>query len=120
MVITRGMVIRLLGHLDTSAPLTHPMIISKAGKSGHLIVCQCFLQNLILRLLNDKGVKKQFNIIKSLFNKAELVINCGDAGQEGELIQRWVIKHAGYNGEIKRLWISSLTEEAIKEGFRKA
>ena len=71
------------------------------------------------KIINDKGVKKQFNIIKKLFDKAELVINCGDAGQEGELIQRWVIKHAGYKGEIKRLWISSLTEEAIKNGFKK-
>ena len=71
------------------------------------------------KIINDKGVKKQFNIIKNLFDKAELVINCGDAGQEGELIQRWVIKHTGYKGEIKRLWISSLTEEAIKEGFEK-
>ena len=71
------------------------------------------------KIINDKGVKKQFNIIKNLFDKAELVINCGDAGQEGELIQRWVIKHAGYKGEIKRLWISSLTEESIKNGFKK-
>lgn len=71
------------------------------------------------KIINDQGVKKQFNIIKSLFDKAELVINCGDAGIEGELIQRWVIKHAGYNGEIKRLWISSLTEESIKDGFSK-
>ena len=71
------------------------------------------------KIINDKGVKKQFNIIKNLFSKAELIINCGDAGQEGELIQRWVIKHAGFKGEVKRLWISSLTEEAIKEGFKK-
>jgi DNA topoisomerase III len=71
------------------------------------------------KLINDKGVKKQFNIIKNLFENAVLIINCGDAGQEGELIQRWVIKHAGYKGKVKRLWISSLTEEAIKEGFEK-
>lgn len=71
------------------------------------------------KVIKDKGVQKQFNTIKNLFDKAELVINCGDAGQEGELIQRWVIKHTGYNGKIKRLWISSLTEEAIKEGFKK-
>jgi DNA topoisomerase III len=71
------------------------------------------------KLINDKGVKKQFNIIKNLFENAVLIINCGDAGQEGELIQRWVIKHAGYKGKVKRLWISSLTEEAIKEGFKK-
>lgn len=67
----------------------------------------------------DSGVKKQFNTIKSLFSKAKLVINCGDAGQEGELIQRWVIKQAAYKGEVQRLWISSLTSEAIREGFSK-
>ncbi|WP_340113859.1 type IA DNA topoisomerase [Maribellus mangrovi] len=67
----------------------------------------------------DGGVTKQFKTIKSLLDKADLVINCGDAGQEGELIQRWVMKEAGYNGEVKRLWISSLTNEAIKEGFKK-
>jgi len=65
----------------------------------------------------DSGIKKQFNIIKSLFDKADVIINCGDAGQEGELIQRWVIQQCNYKGEVKRLWISSLTEEAIKEGF---
>jgi DNA topoisomerase-3 len=52
-----------------------------------------------------------------LFDKADLVINCGDAGQEGELIQRWVMNEAQYKGEVQRLWISSLTTEAIKEGF---
>lgn len=67
----------------------------------------------------NSGVKKQFNIIKSLFNRASLVINCGDAGQEGELIQRWVIKQAGYKGSVQRLWISSLTSEAIRIGFQK-
>ncbi|NVJ87849.1 MAG: DNA topoisomerase 3 [Flavobacteriaceae bacterium] len=65
----------------------------------------------------DSGIKKQFNIIKSLFEKADVIINCGDAGQEGELIQRWVINQCNYKGPVKRLWISSLTEEAIKEGF---
>ncbi len=68
-------------------------------------------------IMDDGGVKKQFNVIKGLFQNATLVINCGDAGQEGELIQRWVIKEAGYQGEIQRLWISSLTTEAIKTGF---
>lgn len=67
----------------------------------------------------DGGVTKQFRIIKSLLDKAEGVINCGDAGQEGELIQRWVMKEAGYTGKVKRLWISSLTNEAIKIGFQK-
>ncbi len=66
---------------------------------------------------SDNGIKKQFNIIKSLFEKADVIINCGDAGQEGELIQRWVINQCNFKGEVKRLWISSLTEEAIREGF---
>ena len=66
---------------------------------------------------SDTGIKKQFNIIKSLFEKADVIINCGDAGQEGELIQRWVINQCNFKGEVKRLWISSLTEEAIREGF---
>ena len=69
------------------------------------------------KVTGDSGIKKQFNIVKSLFEKATVVINCGDAGTEGELIQRWVINQAGYKGEVQRLWISSLTEEAIKEGF---
>jgi DNA topoisomerase-3 len=70
------------------------------------------------KIMGDGGVKKQFKVIKGLFQKAELVINCGDAGQEGELIQRWVIKQAKYKGEVQRLWISSLTAEAIKAGFK--
>ena len=70
------------------------------------------------RIKNDAGVKKQFKIVKSLFSKAEIVINCGDAGQEGELIQRWVIKQAKYKGPVDRLWISSLTTEAIRTGFK--
>lgn len=69
------------------------------------------------KLINNDGVKKQFNVLKSLFDGAELVINCGDAGQEGELIQRWVLKQANYTGPMQRLWISSLTKEAIKAGF---
>jgi len=69
------------------------------------------------KIMSDGGVKKQFKIIKTLFKKASLVINCGDAGQEGELIQRWVIKEAKYKGRVERLWISSLTTEAIKLGF---
>ncbi len=71
------------------------------------------------KIMDDGGVKKQFKVIQSLFSKAEVVINCGDAGQEGELIQRWVLKQAKYTGEVQRLWISSLTTEAIKDGFAK-
>ncbi len=70
------------------------------------------------KLKKDKGVKKQFKIVKSLFQKASMVINCGDAGQEGELIQRWVIQQAKYKGPMQRLWISSLTAEAIRDGFQ--
>lgn len=70
------------------------------------------------KLMDDPGVKKQFKVIKELFGKASVVINCGDAGQEGELIQRWVIKQAKYKGPVQRLWISSLTTEAIRAGFQ--
>ena len=69
------------------------------------------------KVTGDSGIKKQFNIVKSLFEKADVVINCGDAGTEGELIQRWVINQCNYKGKVQRLWISSLTEEAIKDGF---
>lgn len=72
-----------------------------------------------IKVSDDKGVQKQFNIIKSLIAKADEVINCGDAGQEGELIQRWVYQKAGCKAPVKRLWISSLTEDAIREGFQK-
>ena len=71
-----------------------------------------------IRLKDDEGIKKQFAIIESLFKDAEMIINCGDAGQEGELIQRWVMQKAGVKCPVKRLWISSLTEEAIREGFQ--
>ena len=69
-------------------------------------------------LINDKAVKTQFKVIKSLFEKACMIINCGDAGQEGELIQRWVMELAGAKCPVKRLWISSLTEAAIRQGFQ--
>lgn len=72
-----------------------------------------------IKVSEDKGVQKQFNTIKNLIAKADEVINCGDAGQEGELIQRWVYQKAGCKVPVKRLWISSLTEDAIREGFQK-
>ncbi|HIS11368.1 MAG TPA: DNA topoisomerase 3 [Candidatus Avibacteroides excrementipullorum] len=68
-------------------------------------------------LIEDKGIEKQFGTIEKLIALADMVVNCGDAGQEGELIQRWVMQKAGCKCPVKRLWISSLTEEAIKEGF---
>ncbi len=70
-----------------------------------------------IRLKADKGVSRQFAVIQSLMSHADLIVNCGDAGQEGELIQRWVMLKAGATCPVKRLWISSLTEEAIREGF---
>ncbi|MBR3390921.1 MAG: DNA topoisomerase III, partial [Prevotella sp.] len=70
-----------------------------------------------IRLKDDKGVKKQFDVIQRLMSKAERIINCGDAGQEGELIQRWVMQKAGAKCPVSRLWISSMTDEAIREGF---
>ncbi len=71
-----------------------------------------------IKVSDDKGVRKQFEIIKTLIAQADEVINCGDAGQEGELIQRWVYQKAGCKVPVKRLWISSLTEDAIREGFK--
>lgn len=71
-----------------------------------------------IRLKNDEGVQKQFRVIEGLMKNAECIINCGDAGQEGELIQRWVMQKVGVTCPVKRLWISSLTEEAIREGFQ--
>ena len=71
-----------------------------------------------IKVVGDEGVHKQFHIIESLIAQADRVINCGDAGQEGELIQRWVYQKAGCHCPVDRLWVSSLTEEAIAEGFR--
>lgn len=70
-----------------------------------------------IRLKDDRGVERQFAVIRRLMQAADRIINCGDAGQEGELIQRWVMQKAGANCPVDRLWISSLTEEAIREGF---
>ncbi|HHX4924898.1 TPA: DNA topoisomerase, partial [Acinetobacter baumannii] len=70
-----------------------------------------------IKLIENKGIEKQFKVIEQLLSSAEEIINCGDAGQEGEVIQRWVFLKAKTTAPIKRLWISSLTEEAIKEGF---
>ena len=74
-------------------------------------------QRFGIKLKDDKGIEQQFNVIKSLIAAADEVINCGDAGQEGELIQRWVYQKAGCDKPVKRLWISSLTDESIRKGF---
>lgn len=70
-----------------------------------------------IKVIKDPGVEHQFGVIKSLIGQADTIINCGDAGQEGELIQRWVMKKANASCPVERLWISSLTDESIREGF---
>ena len=102
------------GHLCT---LLEPKDYKPHWKSWDLNNLPMLPEKFSTKVTNDSGIQKQFNIVKSLFEKAEVIINCGDAGQEGELIQRWVINQTNYQGKVKRLWISSLTEEAIKEGF---
>jgi DNA topoisomerase-3 len=103
------------GHLCT---LFEPVDYKPYWKSWDLNNLPMLPEKFQVKVSDNDGIKKQFKIVKSLFDKAELIINCGDAGQEGELIQRWVINEAKYKGEVKRLWISSLTTEAIKEGFK--
>jgi DNA topoisomerase-3 len=103
------------GHLCT---LLEPKDYKPHWKSWDLNNLPMLPERFDTKVTSNDGIKKQFNIVKSLFDKAAVVINCGDAGTEGELIQRWVINQAGYKGEVQRLWISSLTEEAIKEGFK--
>ena len=102
------------GHLCT---LFEPNDYKRHWKSWDLNNLPMLPEKFETKVVVNSGIQKQFKIVKSLFDKAELVINCGDAGQEGELIQRWVMHQANYKGEVKRLWISSLTTEAIKEGF---
>lgn len=75
-------------------------------------------QDFKIKLIDDKGVKAQFQVVKKLFSKASTIINCGDAGQEGELIQRWIQQKTGVvRCPVQRLWVSSLTDEALREGF---
>ncbi len=102
------------GHLCT---LKEPHDYTDKWKPWDLRTLPMLPERFGIKLINDNGVKKQFGIIEKLVNNADQVINCGDAGQEGELIQRWVLSKAGNHKPLKRLWISSLTEEAIKEGF---
>ena len=102
------------GHLCT---LFEPNDYRPHWKSWDLNNLPMLPEKFETKVVSNDGIKKQFDIVKSLFDKAEVIINCGDAGQEGELIQRWVLDQANYKGEVQRLWISSLTSEAIKEGF---
>ena len=109
------MVTYTFGHLCT---LKEPNDYKPNWKSWDLNNLPMLPEKFETKVVQNSGIQKQFKIIKSLFDKADLVINCGDAGQEGELIQRWVMNEANYKGEVQRLWISSLTTEAIKEGFQ--
>ena len=104
------------GHL---CALLEPQEYTDQWKGWNLSSLPMIPQRFSIKVSGDEGVHKQFNIIKSLIAQADEVINCGDAGQEGELIQRWVYQKAGCKVPVKRLWVSSLTEEAIAEGFRK-
>lgn len=102
------------GHLCT---LKEPHEYTPSWKTWSLGSLPMIPPRFGIKLINNPGIEKQFHIIESLMSKADLIINCGDAGQEGELIQRWVMQKAGAKCPVKRLWISSLTEEAIRDGF---
>ena len=103
------------GHL---CALLDPQEYSEQWKGWNLSTLPMIPARFAIKVSGDEGVHKQFNVIKSLIEQADEVINCGDAGQEGELIQRWVYQQAGCKCPVKRLWVSSLTEEAIREGFQ--
>ena len=103
------------GHL---CALLDPHEYTEQWKAWSLSSLPMIPPRFSIKVFGDEGVHKQFNIIKSLIDQADEVINCGDAGQEGELIQRWVYQQAGCKCPVKRLWVNSLTEEAIREGFQ--
>ena len=103
------------GHLCT---LKEPADYTELWKRWSLGALPMIPPRFGIKVIPDKGIEKQFNIIKTLIGEAEEVINCGDAGQEGELIQRWVMQKADIHCPVKRLWISSLTDESIREGFK--
>lgn len=102
------------GHL---CALLDPQEYTEQWKAWSLSSLPMIPARFSIKVHGDEGVHKQFNVIKSLIEQADEVINCGDAGQEGELIQRWVYQQAGCKCPVKRLWVSSLTEDAIREGF---
>ncbi len=102
------------GHLCT---LKEPHDYTPMWKSWSLTSLPMIPDRFGIKLIDDQGIKKQFAIIEGLMQKAERIVNCGDAGQEGELIQRWVMQKAGAKCPVSRLWISSMTDEAIREGF---
>ena len=102
------------GHLCT---LKEPGDYTQAWKPWALTQLPMVPQRFGIKLIDDNGIKKQFATIERLMQAADGIVNCGDAGQEGELIQRWVMQKAQAKCPVKRLWISSMTDEAIREGF---
>ena len=103
------------GHLCT---LKEPDDYTPMWKQWSLSALPMIPPRFGIKLIDDKGIQKQFAVIERLMQSADGIINCGDAGQEGELIQRWVMQKAKATCPVKRLWISSLTDEAIREGFQ--
>ncbi len=103
------------GHLCT---LKEPDDYTPQWKFWALSTLPMIPQRFSIKLIDDEGIRRQFAIIEQLMQKADGIINCGDAGQEGELIQRWVMQKAQAKCPVKRLWISSMTDEAIRDGFR--
>ena len=103
------------GHLCT---LKEPHDYTEMWKRWGLGALPMIPQRFGIKLIDQEHIKNQFAVIEKLMRDADEIINCGDAGQEGELIQRWVMQKAGAKCPVKRLWISSLTEEAIREGFQ--
>lgn len=102
------------GHLCT---LKEPNDYTDLWKHWSLSALPMIPPRFGIKLIDDDGIKRQFAVIEKLMQSADSIVNCGDAGQEGELIQRWVMQKAGAKCPVKRLWISSMTDEAIKEGF---
>ena len=104
------------GHLCT---LKEPADYTDMWKRWSLSSLPMIPQRFGIKLIDQESIKRQFKVIETLIAKADEVINCGDAGQEGELIQRWVMQKARTGCKVMRLWISSLTDDAIREGFSK-
>ena len=103
------------GHLCT---LKEPDDYTANWKRWSLSALPMIPQRFGIKLIDDQGIRKQFGVIERLMQAADRIINCGDAGQEGELIQRWVMQKAGVHCPVQRLWISSMTDEAIRDGFQ--
>lgn len=103
------------GHLCT---LKDPADYTEVWKRWALSSLPMIPSRFGIKVMSDPGVQAQFNVIKTLIGQCDEIVNCGDAGQEGEVIQRWVMQKAGCDKPIKRLWISSLTDDAVREGFR--